>query len=113
MGIPRVKWETSKDSTDLILREVWGWPVKDSTVEPGCPVERKLNSRSEIPASLTVLGNGCQAKSSDNTQSLIWNGLILLSRLAFSLWTTPPLAKRGCVVERKRKRLHARAWKET
>jgi hypothetical protein len=110
MGIPRVKWETDSDSTDLIPREVWGWSVKDSTIEPGCPIGRKLNSRSGTPALSTVPGNECQAKLLENTQSIIWNGLILLSRLAFSLW---PLAKHGCVEEGKSKRLHARAWKET
>jgi hypothetical protein len=113
MGIPRVKWETSSDSTDLIPREVWGLSVKDSIIEPGCPVGRKLNSRSEIPTSSTVPGNECQAKLFDNTQSFIWNGLILLSRFAISLWTTLPLAKSGSVEEGKSKRLHARAWKET
>jgi len=107
MGIPPVKWEKSYDTNDP-LSKIWGWPLVDNTIgqnKNSCPATRKLVSRSEIPVPSTVSSNVLL----DNAPGVLWNGLVLLSKIV-SLWTSQPHAKGG---EDGNRRLHARAWTET
>ena len=116
MGIPLVKWEKDRITTDLVQKEACGWPMRESKVEHGqkwSTAGRKLISRSEIPSPSTISGNEYRGLLLDTTQGLIWNGLILLSRFGTFLWTALPHAKHGGVKSEKNERSHARAWKET
>ena len=101
MGIPSVKWEKSRDTT-----KIWGWPLVDDTVgqsQKSPTVSRKFASRSEIPVPSMISSNVL-----DNVPGVIWNGLVLLSKLVL-LWTGQPRAKGGDGGSR---RSHARAWAE-
>ena len=116
MGISTVKWEKNNHVTDIVPWQGCGWPAMDNTAEHGktwSTAGKKLSSRSEILSISTVSGHERRDLLSTSTQGLIWNCLVLLSRLCCSLWTSLPPAKSGVAEGGRNGRLHARAWKKS